>query len=190
MRQAGRLQWRGNGHWPEASRSPPASPAARPSLRGRRWSAVRARRSVRQCRTAGSKLSRLAATSGTLLASGQCVGRERRITTACLFWADRRQEYIGGTQGGRTINRGVLMKQNEHLPAVVLCAILVTALLNPPPQRNSGAPDASPWRGWAQSNAGERSRPRYTSCRSFQRARRVTVRLLNVTQGQRHDDET
>jgi hypothetical protein len=77
------------------------------------------------------------------------------------------------------------MKQIQHLPAVVLHT--GTALLNPPPQRNSAAPDASPWRGWMQSKPGERSRPGCTFCRSFQRARR---RQFDVTQGHRHDDET
>jgi hypothetical protein len=34
-----------------------------------------------------------------------------------------------------------------------------TALLNPPPQRNSAAPDASPWRGWMQSNQASGAAP-------------------------------
>jgi hypothetical protein len=44
------------------------------------------------------------------------------------------------------------MKQIERLPAVVLCATLFTALLNPPPQRNSAAPDASPGAAGCKAN--------------------------------------
>ena len=82
------------------------------------------------------------------------------------------------------------MKQIEHLPAVVLCATPGAALLNPPPQRNSAAPDASPL-ARLDAKQTRRAKPPGVCLLPFVPARAASpVRLLNVTQGQRHDDET
>jgi hypothetical protein len=66
-----------------------------------------------------------------------------------------------------------------------------TALLNPPPQRNSAAPDASPL-ARLDGKQTRRAKPHGVvppAVRSSARAA-SPVRLLDVTQGQRHDDET
>lgn len=74
-------------------------------------------------------------------------------------------------RGGRTMNGGVLMKQIQHLPAVVLYT--GTALLNPPPHRNSAAPDASPLARLDAKQTRRAKPPGVFPCGSFQRAHRV-----------------
>jgi hypothetical protein len=82
------------------------------------------------------------------------------------------------------------MKQIEHLPSSRALRDTGTALLNPPPQRNSVAPDASPGAArWKANQVSEAARGVPPAVRSSARAA-SPVRLLKVTQGQRHDDET
>ena len=77
----------------------------------------------------------------------------------------------------RTIKSGVLMKQIEHLPAVVLCATLVLPCSTLRPREIQPRRTRPPWRGRMQSKPGERSRPGCASCRSFRRApRRQPIR--------------
>jgi hypothetical protein len=59
-------------------------------------------------------------------------------------------EHSSGTPGGRTINAGVLMKQIEDLPAVVLCATLVLPCLTLRPReirpRRTRPPGPAGWK--------------------------------------------
>jgi hypothetical protein len=82
------------------------------------------------------------------------------------------------------------MKQIEHLPAVVLCATLVLPCLTLRPReirpRRTCLPRAA---GWKANQASEAARGVPPAVRSSARPA-SPVRLVNVTQGQGHDDET
>jgi hypothetical protein len=105
--------------------------------------------------------------------------------------APRRQQLGVQTIGPgqyRWARLGVQWRNSGHLPAVVLCATLVLPCLTSA-QRNSAAPDASALARLDAKQGCEAARGVPRAVRSSARVA-SPVRLLNVTQGQRYDDET
>jgi hypothetical protein len=80
------------------------------------------------------------------------------------------------------------MKQIEHLPAVVLCATLVLPCLTLRPEKFGRVGRVPPGAAGCKARS-EAARGVPPAVRSSARAA-SPVRLLNVTQGQRYDDET